>query len=188
MSLIWSFHCSYFACHPTTVYITVPLYTMVKSTSILFILFFALILRLEKLRWSLVAVTILISTGLFLFGKFFAVFWPSFEFFSFSNDGVQLVRIYLGAECRGHRWPTLDTLPNADSKTRIGFEVTLKVKSAVKTRESQSVAKFSKMREFFPYFNDSLISKILLIIFQNVYYLVLKLTWDKNRKTISFRR
>jgi len=49
------------------VYITVPLYTMVKSTSILFILFFALILRLEKMRWSLVIVTILISTGLFLF-------------------------------------------------------------------------------------------------------------------------
>lgn len=50
------------------VYITVPLYTMVKSTSILFILFFALLLRLEKMRWSLVAVTVLISTGLFLFG------------------------------------------------------------------------------------------------------------------------
>ena len=50
------------------VFITVPLYTMVKSTSILFILFFALILKLEKMRWSLVIVTLLISTGLFIFG------------------------------------------------------------------------------------------------------------------------
>lgn len=49
------------------VFITVPLYTMVKSTSILFILFFALLLKLEKLRWSLIVVVALISSGLFLF-------------------------------------------------------------------------------------------------------------------------
>ena len=37
-----------------------------------------------------------------------------------------MVRIYPGAECGGYRWPMLDTLPNADSKTIIGFEVMLK--------------------------------------------------------------
>ena len=43
------------------------------------------------------------------------------------------------------------------------------------SKESQNFAKLSEMRNFFPYLHDSLISKILVIIFQNVYCLVLKL-------------
>lgn len=51
------------------VYITVSLYTMIKSTSVLFILAFALGLGLEKWRNSLIIVISLIALGLFLFGK-----------------------------------------------------------------------------------------------------------------------
>lgn len=49
------------------VYITVSLYTMVKSTSVLFILAFALALGLEKWKNSLIIVIGLIALGLFLF-------------------------------------------------------------------------------------------------------------------------
>jgi len=49
------------------VYISVPLYTMVKSTSVLFILACALLLKLEKWDHMLIIVISLISLGLFLF-------------------------------------------------------------------------------------------------------------------------
>ena len=64
------------------VYITVSLYTMIKSTSVLFILAFALGLGLEKWRNSLIIVISLIALGLFLFGKInrpgllFGLFYP----------------------------------------------------------------------------------------------------------------
>ncbi|XP_064610471.1 solute carrier family 35 member C2-like [Liolophura sinensis] len=48
-------------------FITVSLYTMTKSSAVLFILFFAIVLRLEKFRFSLVFVVAFISVGLFLF-------------------------------------------------------------------------------------------------------------------------
>ncbi|KAF5283536.1 hypothetical protein FQA39_LY17316 [Lamprigera yunnana] len=47
--------------------VTVSLYTMTKSTSIVFILFFAILLKLEKKSWSLCTIVIMISLGLFLF-------------------------------------------------------------------------------------------------------------------------
>ncbi|BFZ12772.1 hypothetical protein BsWGS_15811 [Bradybaena similaris] len=47
--------------------ITVSLYTMSKSTAVIFILFFSLVFRLEKFRWSLVVVVLLIVSGLMMF-------------------------------------------------------------------------------------------------------------------------
>ncbi|CAG5128877.1 unnamed protein product [Candidula unifasciata] len=47
--------------------ITVSLYTMSKSTAVVFILFFSLVFRLEKFRWSLVVVVLLIFSGLMMF-------------------------------------------------------------------------------------------------------------------------
>ncbi|XP_076286522.1 solute carrier family 35 member C2 [Lasioglossum baleicum] len=47
--------------------ITMSLYTMTKSTTIIFILGFALILKLEKKSWSLVCIVVMISGGLFMF-------------------------------------------------------------------------------------------------------------------------
>ncbi|KAI1297299.1 Solute carrier family 35 member C2 [Halotydeus destructor] len=48
-------------------FITISLYTMTKSTCIIFILGFAILFKLERLRLSLVAVVLLISLGLFMF-------------------------------------------------------------------------------------------------------------------------
>ncbi|XP_048244686.1 solute carrier family 35 member C2-like isoform X1 [Haliotis rufescens] len=48
-------------------FITVSLYTMSKSTAIIFILGFSILLRLEKFRWSLVMVILCVAVGLFLF-------------------------------------------------------------------------------------------------------------------------
>ncbi|KAK3610411.1 hypothetical protein CHS0354_008701 [Potamilus streckersoni] len=48
-------------------FITVSLYTMSKSTAVIFILLFALILKIEKWRWSLIIVVIFIAAGLFMF-------------------------------------------------------------------------------------------------------------------------
>ncbi|XP_014781984.1 solute carrier family 35 member C2 [Octopus bimaculoides] len=48
-------------------YITVSLYTMSKSSTVLFILGFSLLFRLEKFRPSLLVVVLFISGGLFLF-------------------------------------------------------------------------------------------------------------------------
>jgi len=48
-------------------YIQVALYTVTKSTSIIFILFFAIILGLERKHWSLIFIIGLISSGLVMF-------------------------------------------------------------------------------------------------------------------------
>lgn len=48
-------------------YITVSLYTMTKSTCIIFILGFSILFGLEKKRFSLIIVVALISSGLFMF-------------------------------------------------------------------------------------------------------------------------
>ncbi|XP_050513598.1 solute carrier family 35 member C2 isoform X1 [Diabrotica virgifera virgifera] len=47
--------------------ITVSLYTMTKSTTIVFILIFAIILKLEKKSWSLCCIVLMITVGLILF-------------------------------------------------------------------------------------------------------------------------
>ncbi|XP_055343718.1 solute carrier family 35 member C2-like [Paramacrobiotus metropolitanus] len=75
------------------VFITISLYTMTKSSTIVFILIFALVLRLEKFKWSLLGVVILISCGLFLF---------TFESTQFNLFGFSLV---MGASVlSGIRW------------------------------------------------------------------------------------
>ncbi|XP_018332587.1 solute carrier family 35 member C2 isoform X2 [Agrilus planipennis] len=47
--------------------VTVSLYTMTKSTVIIFILLFAILFKLEKKSWSLCFIVVMISTGLLLF-------------------------------------------------------------------------------------------------------------------------
>ena len=46
---------------------TMSLYTMTKSTTIIFILGFALVFKLERKSWSLICVVVMISGGLFMF-------------------------------------------------------------------------------------------------------------------------
>ncbi|KAM9296683.1 solute carrier family 35 member C2 [Gastrophryne carolinensis] len=74
-------------------YITVSLYTMTKSSAVLFILFFSLLFKLEELRPALVLVVLLISGGLFMF---------TFKSTQFDTRGFILV---LAASCLGGiRW------------------------------------------------------------------------------------
>ncbi|XP_049811761.1 solute carrier family 35 member C2 isoform X1 [Schistocerca nitens] len=73
--------------------ITVSLYTMTKSTTILFILGFALLFRLESKSWSLVAIVLMISSGLFLF---------TYKATQFSLEGFMIT--LLASFMSGLRW------------------------------------------------------------------------------------
>ncbi|XP_043843103.1 solute carrier family 35 member C2 isoform X2 [Dromiciops gliroides] len=74
-------------------YITVSLYTMTKSSAVLFILIFSLIFKLEELRAALVLVVLLIAGGLFMF---------TYKSTQFNGEGFALV---LGASfIGGIRW------------------------------------------------------------------------------------
>ncbi|KAK6022268.1 hypothetical protein OSTOST_12042 [Ostertagia ostertagi] len=74
-------------------YVTVSLYTMAKSSSILFIVAFALLLRLERWRATLGLEAALIASGLFLFT------WHSSQL-----DLTGLLLVELAASCTGVRW------------------------------------------------------------------------------------
>ncbi|XP_026577578.1 solute carrier family 35 member C2 [Pseudonaja textilis] len=74
-------------------YITVSLYTMTKSSAVLFILLFSLIFKLEEPRAALVLVVLLIAGGLFLF---------TYKSTQFEAEGFAMV---LGASFLGGvRW------------------------------------------------------------------------------------
>lgn len=47
--------------------VQISLYTMTKSTSIIFILIFSILLKLERKSWSLATIVVLISGGLIMF-------------------------------------------------------------------------------------------------------------------------
>ncbi|GAB6021400.1 hypothetical protein CHUAL_004008 [Chamberlinius hualienensis] len=74
-------------------YITISLYTMSKSTCIVFILLFSLVLGLETLRLSLVLVVMLISSGLFMF---------TYSSTQFDTEGF--VMVMLASVMGGLRW------------------------------------------------------------------------------------
>ncbi|XP_039591144.1 solute carrier family 35 member C2 [Polypterus senegalus] len=74
-------------------FITISLYTMTKSSAVLFILFFSLIFKLEEPKPCLIVVVLLIAGGLFMF---------TFESTQFNLEGFLLVLLasFLG----GIRW------------------------------------------------------------------------------------
>lgn len=74
-------------------YITVSLYTMAKSTSILFIVAFSLLFHLERWRTSLGFAAGFIAFGLFLFT------WRASQF-----DPLGFMLIELASACTGVRW------------------------------------------------------------------------------------
>ncbi|NP_001086345.1 solute carrier family 35 (GDP-fucose transporter), member C2 S homeolog [Xenopus laevis] len=74
-------------------YITVSLYTMTKSSAVLFILFFSLVFKLEEMRPALILVVLLISGGLFMF---------TFKSTQFDTGGFVLVLAASGLG--GVRW------------------------------------------------------------------------------------
>ncbi|KAF6774174.1 hypothetical protein AHF37_06646 [Paragonimus kellicotti] len=80
-------------------FITISLYTMTKSTSVIFILMFSILFRLERKRVSLIFVILLISCGLFMF---------SYESAQFNVIGFSLVLI--ASFLSGIRWTTTQLL------------------------------------------------------------------------------
>ncbi|XP_060089487.1 solute carrier family 35 member C2 [Heteronotia binoei] len=84
-------------------YITVSLYTMTKSSAVLFILFFSLVFKLEEPRAALVLVVLLVAGGLFLF---------TYRATQFEAEGFLLV---LGASFLGGiRWTLTQMLLQKD--------------------------------------------------------------------------
>lgn len=85
-------------------FITVSLYTMSKSSSIIFILFFSIILKLEKLRPILIIVVALIAGGLLLFT------YESTQF-----NGVGFFVAMLASFVSGIRWTTVQLVMQKES-------------------------------------------------------------------------
>ncbi|XP_013930035.1 PREDICTED: solute carrier family 35 member C2 [Thamnophis sirtalis] len=84
-------------------YITVSLYTMTKSSAVLFILLFSLVFKLEEPRAALVLVVLLIAGGLFLF---------TYKATQFDTEGFAMV---LGASFLGGvRWTRTQILLQKD--------------------------------------------------------------------------
>jgi len=80
-------------------FITVSLYTMSKSSSVIFILFFSLIFKLEKMHISLIGVVGLISGGLFMF---------TYESTQFNAFGFFIA--LTASAVSGIRWTTVQLL------------------------------------------------------------------------------
>ncbi|NXN15501.1 S35C2 protein, partial [Indicator maculatus] len=80
-------------------YVTVSLYTMTKSSAILFIVLFSLLFKLEEARLTLLLVVLLIAAGLFMF---------TYKSTQFSTQGFMLVLCasFLG----GIRWTLMQLL------------------------------------------------------------------------------
>ncbi|XP_055534587.1 solute carrier family 35 member C2 [Wyeomyia smithii] len=72
--------------------VQISLYTMTKSTTIVFILIFAILLKLEKKSWSLGAIVVMISGGLFMFtykSTHFDALGFSFLLFASLSSGIR---------------------------------------------------------------------------------------------------
>ena len=80
-------------------FITVSLYTMCKTSAVVFILIFAILFRLEEFRLRLVSIVLLISVGLFLF---------TFKYTFFNLTGFALV--ITASLVSGIRWNTAQLL------------------------------------------------------------------------------
>ncbi|KAM9785887.1 solute carrier family 35 member C2-like [Neosynchiropus ocellatus] len=80
-------------------FITISLYTMTKSSAVLFILFFSLVFKLEEPNPFLVLVVLLISCGLFMF---------TFESTQFNLEGF--VMVLMASFIGGIRWTLTQVL------------------------------------------------------------------------------
>ncbi|XP_063240101.1 solute carrier family 35 member C2 [Bacillus rossius redtenbacheri] len=82
----------------------ISLYTMTKSTSVIFILGFSILFKLEKKSWSLVLIVLMIAAGLFLFT------YKATQF-----DTVGFILVLMASLMSGVRW-TLAQLVMQKSK------------------------------------------------------------------------
>ncbi|KAG7521146.1 hypothetical protein JOB18_043434 [Solea senegalensis] len=89
-------------------FITISLYTMTKSTAVLFILFFSLVFKLEESNPFLIVVVLLISSGLFMF---------TYESTQFNLEGF--VMVLLASFIGGIRWTLTQILMQ---KSELGLQ------------------------------------------------------------------
>lgn len=80
-------------------FITISLYTMTKSSAVLFILFFSLVFKLEEPNPFLILVVLLISSGLFMF---------TFESTQFNMEGF--IMVLMASFIGGIRWTLTQVL------------------------------------------------------------------------------
>ncbi|XP_044066535.1 solute carrier family 35 member C2 isoform X2 [Siniperca chuatsi] len=80
-------------------FITISLYTMTKSSAVLFILFFSLLFKLEEPNPFLILVVLLIASGLFMF---------TFESTQFNLEGF--IMVLLASFIGGIRWTLTQVL------------------------------------------------------------------------------
>uniref|UniRef100_A0A3Q3N1T5 Solute carrier family 35 member C2 n=1 Tax=Labrus bergylta TaxID=56723 RepID=A0A3Q3N1T5_9LABR len=80
-------------------FITISLYTMTKSSAVLFILFFSLVFKLEEPNPFLIVVVLLIASGLFMF---------TFESTQFNLEGF--IMVLLASFIGGIRWTLTQVL------------------------------------------------------------------------------
>ncbi|KAM9855524.1 solute carrier family 35 member C2-like [Aulostomus maculatus] len=80
-------------------FITISLYTMTKSSAVLFILFFSLVFKLEEPNPFLILVVLLISSGLFMF---------TFQSTQFNLEGF--IMVLLASFIGGIRWTLTQVL------------------------------------------------------------------------------
>ncbi|XP_034392670.1 solute carrier family 35 member C2 [Cyclopterus lumpus] len=80
-------------------FITISLYTMTKSSAVLFILFFSVVFKLEEPNPYLILVVLLISSGLFMF---------TFEATQFNLEGF--IMVLLASFIGGIRWTLTQVL------------------------------------------------------------------------------
>uniref|UniRef100_A0A3Q4HZW5 Collagen alpha-1(XIV) chain-like n=1 Tax=Neolamprologus brichardi TaxID=32507 RepID=A0A3Q4HZW5_NEOBR len=91
-------------------FITISLYTMTKSSAVLFILFFSLVFKLEEPNPFLILVVLLISCGLFMF---------TFESTQFNLEGFILV--LLASFIGGIRWTLTQVLTQKAELGKLGL-------------------------------------------------------------------
>lgn len=82
-------------------------YTMTKSTTIVFILIFAILLKLEKKSWSLMMIVVMISMGLFMF---------TYKSTNFNALGFSF--LIFASLCSGIRWSFAQLVMQ---KTKLGL-------------------------------------------------------------------
>lgn len=89
-------------------YITITLYTLTKTTSVLWLLGFAILLRLEKLDFTLVLIVVMIASGLFMF----VYHYTEFHLFGF-------LIVLTAAVLSGVRWTFSQTVMQ---RSQLGLE------------------------------------------------------------------
>ncbi|KAJ8924754.1 hypothetical protein NQ315_000907 [Exocentrus adspersus] len=156
--------------------IKVSLYTMTKSTTIVFILFFSILFKLEKKSWSLCGIVLMITAGLILFT------YKSTQF-----NFLGFILLLLASISSGLRWTCVQLLLQ---KSKMGMRNPVDMIYHMQPWMIASVLPFAIWMEgpeapFFMEFSEVMVvtytSSLTLAIagiFKEVFQLVLAVKWN----------